>query len=78
MFNGVDLHCLTALEEFCWRDVMSVQGATADTFKYMLMGFSVILGVMSLFIISLIVRFRNLEKDLRVLQEIQAKRNNTE
>jgi hypothetical protein len=65
------LYCPTALGESFWRDFMFLQGTTVDTFNYMLMGFSVILGVMFLFIVSLIVRFRNLEKELEILFEIE-------
>lgn len=46
--------------------------APAETFNYMVLGFSVILGVMALYIISLMIRFRNLSKDLELLDEIEA------
>lgn len=45
--------------------------APADTFNFMLLGFAVILGTMGLFIISLVMRFRSLKKDLEVLEEIE-------
>jgi hypothetical protein len=46
--------------------------APAETMGYMLMGFTVILGTMGLFVLSLIVRFHNLKQDLEVLKEIEA------
>ncbi|NIS78995.1 MAG: hypothetical protein GTO14_01950 [Anaerolineales bacterium] len=46
--------------------------APADTFNFMVLGFAVILGTMALFIISLVVRFRNFQRDLDLLGEIEA------
>jgi hypothetical protein len=46
--------------------------APAETMDFMLMGFAVILGTMGLFVLSLVVRFRNLKQDLEVLEEIEA------
>lgn len=46
--------------------------APAETMGFMLMGFAVILGTMALFVLSLVVRFRNLKQDLEVLEEIEA------
>ena len=48
-----------------------LQEGPADTTAYMIAGYAVIFGVMLLYVISLWVRNRNLEKDLEVLQEIQ-------
>jgi len=48
-----------------------LQEGPADTTDYMIAGYAVIFGVMLLYVISLWVRNRNLEKDLEVLQEIQ-------
>jgi hypothetical protein len=45
--------------------------APAETFNYMVLGFSVILSVLFLYILSLAVRFRNLKRDLMVLKEIE-------
>ena len=42
-----------------------------STFNFMLLGFGVILGIMTLFLISLVARFRNLRRDLELLQEIE-------
>lgn len=47
-----------------------LQQGPADTFDYMVLGFGVILGVMALYVIILILRFRNARRDREVLQEI--------
>jgi hypothetical protein len=52
---------------------MSLEQAPAETFNYMVFGFSVILSVLLLYILSLVVRFRNLKRDLMVLKEVDAK-----
>ena len=49
---------------------MLFQEAPADTTTYMIAGYAVIFGVMLLYVISLYIRKRNLERDLEVLQEI--------
>jgi hypothetical protein len=41
--------------------------------KYMLAGYVVILAVLALYIVSLIIRWRNLKRDLQTLKEIQKK-----
>jgi len=50
---------------------MFFQEAPADTTTFMIAGYAVIFGVMLLYIISLNIRKRNLERDLEVLQEIE-------
>lgn len=50
---------------------MIFQQGPADTFNYMVFGFAVILGSMALHMLSLWIRFRNLRRDLEVLEEIQ-------
>lgn len=50
---------------------MFLQEAPADTMNFMILGFSMILGTMALFILSLYVRFQNLRKDQAVLDEIE-------
>ena len=47
-----------------------LQVGPADTTSYMIAGFTVIFGVMLLYVLSLVVRKRNLEKDLEVLAEL--------
>jgi hypothetical protein len=48
-----------------------LQEGPADTTSYMIAGYAVIFGVMLLYLISLFVRQRNLQKDLEVFEEIQ-------
>ena len=48
-----------------------LQEGPADTTSYMIAGYAIIFGVMLLYLISLLVRQRNLQKDLEVLEEIQ-------
>lgn len=47
---------------------MLLQEAPVSTFNYMFLGFIAILGIMALFLISLVVRFRNLYRDLEQLE----------
>ena len=47
-----------------------LQIGPADTTSYMIAGYAVIFGVMSLYVLSLLVRTRDLEKDLEVLAEL--------
>jgi hypothetical protein len=49
---------------------MLIQATTADTFEFMIYGFVVILGAIAIFVTSLIVRFRNLAKDIHGLEEM--------
>lgn len=51
---------------------MLFQPPPAETFDYMVLGFSVILGSMALFLVSLVVRYRNLQRDLDLLKEMEA------
>jgi hypothetical protein len=50
---------------------MMLQEAPAETFGYLVLGYAVILGTMGLFVASLVSRFRNLRKDLELLEEIE-------
>ncbi len=47
-----------------------LQEGPAQTTGYMLAGYGVIFGVMALYLISLILRTRNLSLDLETLEEI--------
>jgi hypothetical protein len=49
---------------------MFVQQSPAETFNYMVLGFSAILSVTFLYILSLVIRYRNLKRDLMVLEEV--------
>jgi len=53
------------------RMQMFLQETTANTFNYMILGFGVILGVIVFYLISLVARFRNLNQDLELLNEIE-------
>ena len=48
-----------------------LQDGPANTTNYMIAGYVVIFGVMLIYLISLLIRGRNLQKDLEVLEEIQ-------
>ena len=52
---------------------MFLQEAPAETFNYMAFGFIVILGTMGLYLVSLISRYRNLERDMELLDELSSK-----
>ena len=52
---------------------MFLQEAPAETFNYMAFGFIVILGTMGLYVLSLINRYQNLEKDMELLDELSEK-----
>lgn len=51
--------------------MMYLQQAPPDTTGYMIAGYVVIFGVMLIYLVSLIVRRRNLQRDLEVLQDLQ-------
>ncbi|MDD5368107.1 MAG: CcmD family protein [Anaerolineaceae bacterium] len=46
---------------------------TPDTTGYMIAGYAVIFGVMLIYLVSLIVRARNLEQEMDALEEIDRK-----
>ncbi len=48
-----------------------LQDGPANTTSYMIAGYAVIFGIMLIYLISLLIRQRNLQKDLEVLEEIQ-------
>ena len=50
---------------------MFLQEAPADTLNYMILGYTVILGTMGLFILRLAFRFRGLRRDLELLDELE-------
>ena len=52
---------------------MFLQEGPADTLNYMLLGYAVILGAMGAFVVSLALRFRNLRKDVELLDELEKK-----
>jgi hypothetical protein len=44
---------------------------TANTVNYFIAGYAVFFTVMTLYLASLFVRYRNLNQDLQVLQEVE-------
>lgn len=48
-----------------------LQEGPAQTAKYMVAGYAVIFGVMGLYLVSLAVRKKNLNRDLATLREIE-------
>lgn len=50
-----------------------LQQAPAETTRYMIAGFSVIFSVMTLYIVSLFIRRRNIKRDLEMLKEMDTK-----
>jgi CcmD family protein len=53
--------------------ISMLQQAPAETTRYMVAGYTVIFSVMLLYIISLILRRRNLKRDLDTLKEMEIK-----
>jgi CcmD family protein len=52
-----------------------LQQAPAETTRYMVAGYTVIFSVMLLYLVSLGMRRRRLERDLSTLSEIELKEN---
>jgi len=52
---------------------MLFQQGPAETTVYMIAGYSVIFGVMLLYLVSLFVRRRRLQRDLEMMEEIEGK-----
>ena len=44
-----------------------------ETTNYMIFGYAVIFGVMAIYLVSLFLRHRNLQRDLEVLEELDTK-----
>jgi CcmD family protein len=57
-----------------WRNEMIFQDAPANTMNYMIAGYAVIFSVMLVYMISLVVRKRNLEREVKELEEMERKR----
>jgi len=51
-------------------DLLSILMQPADTWNYFVMGYVVCFGVMSLYLVSYFVRFRNLKQELTLLEEL--------
>jgi hypothetical protein len=48
-----------------------LQQAPAETTRYMIAGYIVIFSIMLLYVLSLVIRRRNLERDLETLKEME-------
>ena len=46
---------------------------TPNTINFMILGYAVIYGVIALYLVSLMVRFRNLRQDEKTLDELEKK-----
>ncbi len=49
---------------------MFLQQTTPNTFSYMIAGYAVLAVVLGVYLASFFARFRNLKRDLEVLEEI--------
>ena len=49
---------------------MALEGP-AQTFNYMLLGYGVILGCIAVLVISMLARYRSLQRDLHMLDELE-------
>ena len=50
-----------------------LQDAPANTTSYMIAGYAVIFGLMLIYLVSLIVRRRNLQQDSEMLESLEKK-----
>jgi len=50
---------------------MNLLQAPAETFNYMVLGYAFILGVLSLYLISIAIRFRNFRVEFELLKEVE-------
>ncbi len=53
--------------------MLLLQQGPADTVSYMIAGYVVIFGVILIYLLSLYIRQRNLQRDLEVLEELEEK-----
>jgi hypothetical protein len=47
--------------------------APANTLTYMIAGYSIIFSIMAIYLVSLIIRWRNLRKDEELLKDLDKK-----
>ncbi len=52
--------------------ISMIQQAPAETTNYMVAGYAVIFSVMLIYIASIFIRRRNLSRDLKTLDELEA------
>jgi hypothetical protein len=50
-----------------------LQDGPAHTTSYMIAGYAVIFGVMLIYLVSLVIRNRNLKQDLELLEDLEKK-----
>jgi hypothetical protein len=50
-----------------------LQQGPIETTNYMIAGYTVIFGVMAIYLVSLFLRRRNLQRDLELLEELENK-----
>lgn len=50
--------------------IASILQAPAETTSYLIAGYAVIFGIMFLYIVSLVIRSRNLKRQLEMLREL--------
>ena len=50
-----------------------LQQGPIETTNYMIAGYTVIFGVMAIYLVSMYLRRRNLQRDLEVLEELENK-----
>lgn len=55
-----------------WANLF-LQDGPAQTTSYMIAGYAVIFGVMLIYLVSLVVRNRNLHQDLDLLEDLEKK-----
>jgi hypothetical protein len=55
---------------------MLLLDAPADTFNYMVLGYSVIMGCILLYILSLALRFRKLQREIEIYKAIEMEEDN--
>jgi len=53
--------------------MLFLQDAPANTTAYMIAGYAVIFGLMLIYLVSLIVRRRNLQQDSEMLESLEKK-----
>ena len=53
-------------------ELLSILMEPADTWNYFILGYAVCFGVMGLYVLSYFVRFRNLNKELTLLEEFDS------
>jgi hypothetical protein len=53
-------------------DLLSILMQPADTLNYFILGYAICFGVMGLYVTSYFIRFRNLESEVALLEELES------